>query len=265
MALNLLRHASLAALLACGVAGPAAAETASGRALADAAPGLAGLVWSEGEPLSLDDALALTQTSAADATFVAGQIDYPRGNGKQGKALTVSQFLAESANALDGYGSDSVAGAVVEFRGLVELDAGMHVLSVLAEGAASLAVNGVEVARGGTSLDGGAGVFSWALDGAERLVSVALTYAAQSTTAELEFTLDGATVGSSNARHADEQFDYVVGSVEEVSLLESFTAALTGGTVATVELTPVPVPAAAPLMGCGILALAALGRRRRAA
>lgn len=176
---------------------------------------------------SIGDALAYIDGRAADATFRSTAIDYPNAGGSITSNTRLSDFLGATDGAtLSGAADNTLAKSVFRFAGTVDL-AGMQEISVGSDDGFALSLNGVTVLSHSAprSFQYTKGDFSFG-----GKTTFELTYYENYGNTGVEFRIGDAIVGSG---------------------------------MAAATPAAVPLPAALPLLGAGVAALAGLRRLRR--
>lgn len=214
------------------LAAAASLVLAAGAAQAASTPGFQASFWDASGWLgNIAGAESVIASRAADATFIASTIDYPNAGGSIVDSTTLSSFLGADAGSLSGFGGSDLTHSVFEFTGLVDLAAGAHTLTVGSDDGFALWINGDLVSSYDGNRSFGTTSASWISTGAP--ASIRLIYWENDGYTGVEFLADGALATA---------------------------AALTPGNVTS----DVPLPAAAPLLLCGLGAVAALRRGRKA-
>lgn len=196
------------------LAAPAAAATFDGE------------FWDETSVGSLNDAIGVIGSRAADATFASTAIDYPNGaRNNTPSSGTLGNFLGTDAASLSGEAGTTLTGSIFRFTGFLDLLAGVQTFSVASDDGFRLTIGGVEIGSAGrrpfrTS--------TFDVDAGEGVTAFELIFFEDGGLTGVEFFVDGALAAPVDAP------------------------------------APVPLPAGLPLM-LGALGLAGVVARRRAA
>lgn len=193
-----------------------------------ASTGLSGAWYKTAEVAgnSLASAQAVVDGAAPDATFIATELNYPQVS----RSNTLPTFLGGGATGLSGDLASSTAESVFLFEGLIRLEAGTNTFGVSADDGFRLSIDGQEVvSRDGLSNFGfKSGDFSAPVDG-----------------------------------HYSFELLFFDGQATEIGLGVTLNDAFVNADITKTGPTPIPVPAALPLLAAALGAAGWVGRRRR--
>ena len=173
---------------------------------------------------TIDEALGYIDGRAADATFQSTAIDYPTAGKRIESSTSLSDFLGATDGAsVTGAATGNLVQSVFQFTGTVDL-AGIQKIKVGSDDGFQLALNGVVVLEHATPRVFRYTKGSYDFTGETTFV---LTYYENFGRTGVEFQIGGEVVNAS------------------------------------MSPAPVPLPAALPMLGAGVAAMAGLRRMRR--